>query len=315
MSRNNKPFFFFLSCALSAGLFSCGGGVHHIDYAYGYGTNWTIHLYEGKITDVEDIIAYISKTSRILDAKSTISGGLGQLNANRTVTADPFLLEAIQLGQSVEARSHGAYSIRLGKLTSAWKDALDEGKALSEETYAPLALQAQETRVEVESSVITIQGDGDVDLSSLGKGLCLRHIRAQLKEKGITKYFIDGGQSSLLFGSNPSETGETKVRLKDVPSRYFTAKDCAVSCSSISEQKKTIDGVTYSHIVDPRTGLAKVTTDALYLRGDDPGLLDALSTAYMILGKDYAKELEDEKINAAYVMSGEVAYASEGFLA
>lgn len=313
MSQNNKALFLALSCALSAGLFSCGGS-HYVDYAYGYGTNWTIHLYEGKQSDVDDIIALINRTSRLLDPESHVAGGLGKLNEEGQVEADPFLKEAIALGQKVESLSQGAYSIRIGKLSNAWKSSLAKGQVVPESEVATLTQQAKETTLAIEGNIIIKTGSGEVELSSLGKGLCLDHIKTLLEEKGIKKYFIDAGSSSLLFGENSSSSGETKVRLKDAPSHSFQAKNCAVSCSSISEQNWVIDGVKYSHIIDARTGSAKANDDALYLRGQGAGELDALSTAYMVLGKERVGELESKSIDVAFIQNKEVAYASASFL-
>lgn len=314
MFPSNKTKTFFLSCALCAGLFSCGGEKHLVDYAYGFGTNWTIHLYEGTQQDVDEIISVIGKCSRLLDSESSVASGLGVLNRTGEVHADPFLLEAVTLGKQVEEQAHGAYSIRIGKLASAWKESLAKGRVLSQERVASLTEEAQATHVEIDGSVIRKSGEGTIDLSSLGKGLCQERIQALLKEKGIQKYFVDGGTSSLLFGKNSSSSGETVVRLKDAPTKSFRAKDCAVSCSSVSEQNWTIGEVKYSHLIDARNGQAVVAYDGLYLRGEKAGALDALSTAYIVLGQEYVSELEQQGIQACYVRNQEVAYATASFL-
>lgn len=317
MSPSNKRFLLFgCSCLLLAGLFSCShGSIHHIEYAYGFGTTWDIHLYQGKPEDASDIVSYIQKTSVLLDVHaSAIKNGLYALNSQGSVEADPFLTEAILLGQRVEALSHDAYSIRIGALSSAWKSALDKGEVVDEDVALDLARIAQDTVVTVNGNHIEKVGEGLVDLSSLGKGLCLSQIEKQLRNKGINRYFISAGTSSLLLGSNSSSSGETKINLVDAPGRSFHAKDCAVSCSSVKEQAKVIHGVTYSHIVDPRNGIAHVEPSALVLKGNDAGLLDALSTAYLVLGPEYASELGKLGLSYAYMDQGKVIDESDGFL-
>ena len=297
------------------GLFSCSSSVHHIEYVYAYGTNWEIHLYEGKQEDAEEISSYISKTSQLLDLDARHSkNGLYALNHEEQVQADPFLLEALELGQQIEGRSHGAFSITIGALTKAWLEKLESGSVLDQASVSSLLEEAKSTKVVVDGSIAKREGNGTIDLGAIGKGLCLNHVKSWLDEKGFTKYLINGGSSSLLIGENSSEKGTTKVNLADAKGRYFEVKNVAISNSAVSRQRYEIDGHTYSHIVDARNGVPEVFYDALCIAGKDAGLLDGLSTAYLILGQENVSELEKEGIQAAFMKGGEVVYATSGFL-
>lgn len=316
MSRKSKPLVFFLPLLLSIGLFSCGADVHHLKYAYAYGTTWEIHLYEGSESDALEIVDYVNATSKVLDPKAThCKDGVYVLNHEGEVEANPFLLEAIELGLSVESRAYGAYSITLGKLTSAWLETLEEWQVLGEATYGALAKEDRETSLEINGNHVTKVGKGEVDLGSLGKGLCLDHIKATLDAKGIKKYLINAGTSSLLIGENSSKDGKVKVSLEDAKGKSFYAKDIAVSNSSITRQRYEVQGKDYSHIIDPRSGVPCLTYDALCLKGDKAGYLDALSTAYFVLGKDYLHELSEEHIEYCLMKGGEVIDESPGFFA
>ena len=316
MSPRSKSIvsFFLLPLAL-AGLFSCKGEVHHIEYAYAYGTNWEIHLYEGTKADAEAISDYIRTSSQVLDLDARhCQNGIYALNHQEEIEASPFLIEAIQLGKRIESQSHGAYSISIGALTAAWLENLEQGKILEPILVASYLEQAKATTVTIQGSKAKKEGSGEIDLGSVGKGLCLDHVKAQLTEKGIRKYLINGGSSSLLIGENTSSDGSTKVHLADAKGRYFNAKNIAVSNSAISRQRYEVGGHVYSHIVDARTGTPELAYDALCLAGNGAGLLDGLSTAYLALGKDYANELENQGLQVAFMKGGEVVYESAGFL-
>ena len=321
MCQRNKIILRLLPFALCAGLFSCSRNDHLVDFAYGYGTTWDIHLYEGTLEDLEEIKDYIMDTSRLLDLEAkNVPNGVYALNHQGTIEADPFVMEAYLLAESVRKQLPEGYSYTLGALSSAWAESLEKGEVLDAETVGDLLEKSRQTTVTFISSTITKTGEGIVDFGSLGKGLCLRRIQDMLKRKNITKYLINAGTSSLLFGSNSSEKGTTKVHLRDAPGYYFEARDCSVSTSSTvqdrgDDQKNyVIDGVTYSHIIDPRSGMAHVDYQACCLKGWDPAALDAYSTAFMVLGEEVGKTFEDRNIQVAFVKEGKISYASEGFL-
>ena len=314
MSRKPKSFSLFFLPILSMGLFSCSSPIHHLEYVYAYGTTWEIHLYEGEKLDAENLASFVSSSSRILDLDSRVEGGIGLLNEQGQVKADPFLLDAINLASEVEALSKGSFSISLGKLTSSWLTSLEKGEALSEEVVSSLLEEAKQTHLKIEGDVIYKIGDGQIDLGAIGKGLCLDKIKIKLDELGIKKYLINAGSSSLLIGENSSPSGEVKVNLDDLKGKYFHAKSIAVSCSSISRQKYEIGGKIYSHIIDANTGLASAKHQAAILVGDKAGLLDGLSTCLMNLGESELKEFEKEGIKGALIDKEGLVYASEGFL-
>ena len=290
---------------------SCSSTKHLTAYAYGYGTTWNIHLYQGSQEDCDQIVNIINATSQVLDMKATsCKSGVYTLNQNGQVESDPFLLEAITLGNKVASESGGAFSYGIGKLTAAWLTSLDKKEVLPEEQKVALLEEASSTKLEVSGNTVKKTGNGDIDFGAIGKGLCLNHIKDYLSEKGITQYLIDGGTSSFLVGDTP-DGNSVKVNLNDAKGRYFYAKNCAISASSVSTQGVQIGGVTYSHIIDPRTGNANLSQDALYLVGDDAALLDGLSTAYLVLGLDGAKTLKEKGYRFAYCKGGKVSDVSD----
>lgn len=313
LSRKAKSFL--LPFALCAGLFSCASSTHIVAYAYGYGTNWEIHLYEGKQADADEIEEYVRKTSRILDLQATSEPhGVAALNRDGYVEADSFLLEAYEVGNRLEQEFPLCYEATLGRLVDAWQKSLEKKQVLDEETKITLLQEAKDTIIERNGNGLEKIGLGWADYGSLGKGLCLRHIQESLKEKGIAKYFINAGTSSMGFGVNSSKDGTTRVNLIDAQGYYFQAKDCAVSTSSVTREPVTIAGKNYSHIIDPRTGDACLDYDACVLKGSDAGYLDGLSTALIVAGPEYANIAEKQGIEVAFAKNGNIVYETKGFL-
>jgi thiamine biosynthesis lipoprotein ApbE len=57
----------------------------------------------------------------------------------------------------------------------------------------------------------------------------------------------------------------------------------------VTEQGAVIDGKTYSHLINPFTGSALATYVLVSAVNDDPGLDDAMSTAFFLMGEERAK--------------------------
>ena len=106
-----------------------------------------------------------------------------------------------------------------------------------------------------------------------------------------------------------TKDGLFSIGLKDVKNAYLKLKNCFVSTSSISEQGVTIDGVKYSHIINPVTGSAINTNDAVVVITDDGYLGDALSTSMMMNSVEEIKNIENEQnVKAIVINDGKITY-------
>jgi thiamine biosynthesis lipoprotein len=101
---------------------------------------------------------------------------------------------------------------------------------------------------------VTRVGEAEIDLGGIAKGYALDIAKQYLDSKKVTKYIIDAGSSSILLGEKDTKDGLFNIGLKDIKNAYLKAKNCFVSTSGTSEQLTVIDGVKYSHIVNPKTG-------------------------------------------------------------
>ena len=91
--------------------------------------------------------------------------------------------------------------------------------------------------------------------------------------------------------SGPSPTGR--------PGRTILLKDAAVSTSGDAEQFVEIDGVRYSHVVDPRTGLGLTERRSVTVIAPDGATADGLDTAACVLGPEKGLALIESTPGAA----------------
>ncbi|HEX6986668.1 MAG TPA: FAD:protein FMN transferase, partial [Planctomycetaceae bacterium] len=75
------------------------------------------------------------------------------------------------------------------------------------------------------------------------------------------------------------------------PERFLLLANNAVTTSGDAYQFVEFDGVRYSHIVDPRTGLGLTTRSSATVIARDGTAADALATAATVLGPEKGREL------------------------
>ena len=287
----NKHSLPFLSAAtlLPAFCFSCASASFVKETAFGYGTMWTVSVYNQDQKAAEAIATKVGETSRLCDNLETGSiDGVKGINEGKTVKASPFLLGALKSALSMQERTQGYFNPFMGELSSAWLSALKQGKTLSQEEIAPMLEKAKGTTLKIEGDMVSKVGEGTLDLGGIGKGMMCDLAKEILLDNKVTTYLVDGGKSSLLLGTSDSKGSPFSVSLP-ASSLKFEAKDCAISTSSIDQQTYLVDGVKYSHIVNPVDGSAKCLYDSITVTGEKAGELDALTTAMMGMDLDKIK--------------------------
>lgn len=204
------------------------------------------------------------------------------------------------------------FYILVGTLAKMWKEALTKGEVLSQETIDAEVERFNTTNYsfgDIDGLHISKYGDAEIDLGAIAKGAALDACKTYLDTTSITDYIIDAGSSSILLGKKNNDTGNYTIRLKDLPGTYFTAKNCFVSTSGISEQSWTINGVTYSHIVDSKTGSAVCLNDTVIVLTDNGAYGDAMSTSMMNNTVEEIEQLEETyPIKSIVIKDGKIVH-------
>ena len=143
----------------------------------------------------------------------------------------------------------------------------------------------------LEENTVKKVGSAEIDLGAVAKGYSLDKVKQYLDSKNYTKYLIDAGSSSLLLGEKNG--GKSfKLKISNLDDAYLMLKNCFVSTSSYDRQAVEIDGVNYSHIINPKTGSAINENDAVIVISNKGYLGDILSTAFINESLDSIKELD-----------------------
>ena len=162
-------------------------------------------------------------------------------------------------------QSEGAFDITVGPLMRIWSFFKGSGERPSSFAIsrARQLVGYRLLRLSMEARTVEFQRSGvELDPGGIGKGYAVDRMAGVLRRAAVTRAFISAAGSSLYaIGAPPDEPRGWYVRIRDPGTAKRTAaelylKNESLSTSGSYEKFFEIDGKTYSHIMDPRTGRA-----------------------------------------------------------
>ena len=281
---------------------SCTNTVKTLTSRYTYfDTLETITIYDGLKDNMQKIEEILKTVHEESDNYST-DNDLYKINTNSgRVALSETLLGLINQSSQLYGITNGYFNPLVGSLSKKWKESLKDKQVLSQTIISEELEKINNTEllfyyndnIEIE---VTKVGEAELDFGGIAKGFALDQIKVYLEEANINSYLIDCGFSSILLGEKPTRNGNFNVGLNipGVNNAYVQLKNCFIGASGTSEQGVEIDGVTYSHIVNPFTGSVINEYDYTFVAGESGSLCDAFATAFMLMPLDMIKEYVEE---------------------
>lgn len=209
-------------------------------------------------------------------------------------------LAAILAGcQTMHEKTDGAFDPTLGPLTQLWR-----ATRHSQELPDPQTLEAARARsgmhhLEIDPARRLIRFDRAgmrPDFGAVGKGLAADGAMVVLGASGHPVSLIDFGGDLLAGDPPPGSPAGWRVEIRDGLDQPYTLNlaNMALATSGDLEQFVEIQGIRYSHIIDPHTGLGLTERRAATVVAQSAALADALASAACVLGPDAIADLERE---------------------
>lgn len=296
---------------------SCSQNMNVIeDRVFCFDTYVDIRLYEGNKDNVKDIADILNKYDALSDnylARSGVNNVYTLNQTNEEVTVDESLYKLLKASYSPTDFTASNFNILCGSLAKKWKESLSNKEVLSETVILEeLEKIKNSSLLFKENNVVQRMGEAEIDLGGSTKGYVLDEVYTYLIEQKITHYLVNAGKSSILLGKKKT-VGETfTVGLSDLPNAYMKLKDCYISTSGSSMQGVTIDGVKYSHIVNPSTGSVVSEYDAVIVICDNGLKSDVMSTSLTMNTLEEIKTIEEEQnIKVIVIKDQKVIYKND----
>lgn len=232
---------------------------------------------------------------------------LCDLAGGQPVKVSSDLLTILNRSRDMARRSGGAFDPTVGPVVRLWRRAGRTGELPGAVLLAKARSLVGIDRMTIDDQAGTVQLAGKgmkLDLGGIAKGFASGEALATLRRQGIRQALVAGagdiaagdpppGVRGWTVGIGPLETPEAR------PSRFLALSRACVSTSGDAERFVVIDGVRYSHIVDPRTGLGLTSRVSVTVVADDGATSDSLATAATVLGPEQGLKLVDSVPNAA----------------
>ncbi|SIO60766.1 thiamine biosynthesis lipoprotein [Singulisphaera sp. GP187] len=205
--------------------------------------------------------------------------------------SDP-LFTVLARAKAVYEQSDGAFDVTVAPVVRLWRRARRDQKMPDSDRLAEALALVGSDKLRLNPRAKTVQLTRPrmkLDLGGLAKGYAADEALRVLKSKGVTRALVAGAGDIVVGDPPPGRDGWTigVAALnpgKDVPRRYVSLSNAAVSTAGDAEQFVEIDGKRYAHIVDPRTGLGVVNRSNVTVFARDGLTADSLDTAIYVLG-------------------------------
>ena len=206
------------------------------------------------------------------------------------VSAD--LFDVLQRARKVSQLSDGAFDVTVGPYVRLWRFARKR-KVLptaAEVAAARAAVGWQKLRLDPRARTVTLLvPDMRLDLGSIGKGYAADQALRILKGRGIDRALV-AASGDIAVGNPPPAQRGWKIGIAalggtaDPAPPTLLLHNAGISTSGDTEQFIEINGVRYSHIVNPATGLGLTQRIQATIIGPDATTTDSLDTTVSLLG-------------------------------
>ena len=207
------------------------------------------------------------------------------------VKVGPDLFRVLSVAQNLAAKSNGAFDVTVGPVIRLWRRARRQ-RALPEADRIAAALDVTGFRwlsLDAEQQTAQLAKPGMLlDVGGIAKGYAADEGLKTLRRAGIERALVALGGDIAVSNPPPGKKGWTieiaSLNLAGAPKPPpLLLHNAAVSTSGDAEQFVEIGGIRYSHIIDPRTGIAltgRRSVTVVAARGIDS---DALATAVSVM--------------------------------
>ena len=202
------------------------------------------------------------------------------------------LYAVLEAAEEVSRASDGAFDVTVGPYVRLWRRARRQFELPSTERLERARTSVGHGFLELDPerrAARLLAADMRLDLGGIAKGYALDEALRVLRERGLGRALVDGG-GDLLLGEPPPGKAGWRVAVEGQSSRLVLSQ-CSLCTSGDVYQHVELDGVRYSHLVDPRTGGALTHQRQVSVIAASGMEADALASALSVMGQDEGFEL------------------------
>jgi thiamine biosynthesis lipoprotein len=254
-------------------------------------------VYCGPQAAGDEALAEITRLDASLSADDA-AGDIAWINAHaglRAVKVEPRTFTLLQRCVELSEETAGAFDVTIGPLLQAWRFVGDSEARPGAERLADARSRVGYRHLHLDPFAGTIRfarAGMRLDLGAAAKGYALDAAVAVLRAHGVQSALLHGGANSV-HGIGESSGGPWTIAWAPdgAERRRFRVRDSAVSVSSRRDTAAIAGGLQAGLVFDPLLGLPAGIARSAVVTGPCSLECDALSTALLVLGRDWLPEL------------------------
>ena len=200
----------------------------------------------------------------------------------------PELFAVLARAAEIARATGGAFDPTVGPMVALWREArqsrrMPDGMELD---AAKRLVGWQLVQLDGPRHAVRLARPGmRLDLGGIAKGYILQQALATMASLGVTRALVEAGGDIVVGDAPPGRDGwsiDVTGSEAEFVARAARLTNAALATSGPSAQFVEIDGVRYSHVVDPRTGLGLTNQLTARVIVADGATADALATALTV---------------------------------
>jgi thiamine biosynthesis lipoprotein len=279
------------------------------------GTTYHIQVVTGNLHSISGLKEKIdTRLEQINNSMSTYQDDSEISRFNRFEQAgDKFkisddFLRVMTAGQTIYRLSEGAWDATVNPLVVLWGFGPGSGRhqAPPSNEIAALLADIGFSNIEVLAPgfLLKKRASVSVDLSSIAKGYGVDQVADILRQNGFANYLVEIGGEVFAAGHRQDDRqwriGINRPRADAAADEVYKVVELSNQALATSGDYRNffeVDGIRYSHVIDPRTGYPVSNgVVSVSIVADNCTLADGLATAVMVMGAEKGLELLDRLI-------------------
>lgn len=270
----------------------------------------------------EDLILVTDEIHRLDLLLSAADSGslLSQINLSGSAELSGDILTLTQDALSLSEKTGGAFDPTVYPLVRLWGFPDDAYHVPTQEELDETLPLVGTEHIHMDGSSITLDKGTMLDFGAIAKGYAAQQCVNLLEENGVEAALLSLGGNVQTLGTKPDETAwNIGIADPDNPSQaiaqlsFFGSK--ALVTSGGYQRFFEFNGVSYHHILDPKSGMpADNSLASVTILCDNGEVADAYSTALFVMGLEEATEFwkTQNDFDAVFILKDRTIYATEG---
>lgn len=225
------------------------------------------------------------------DSESELSRLCRTAGTDVWVPVSDDLWRVLDRARRVSEASDGAFDVTIGPVSRLWRRARRRRRAPKEDNINEALGRVGYRLIEFDTNKqrLRLNKDGmQLDLGGIAKGYVIDEALKVLQEKGFRRTLVDASGDIGAADPPPGRPG-WRIAIAAIdpeapPAMFLWLKNGAVAHSGDAWQYVEIDGMRYSHLVDPKTGLGLTDRSTVTVVAPNAITADALASAVSVMG-------------------------------